>query len=571
MPSLYPHEVRGITSGAGAASGFAGYFFPTLRARGLGEEKPVPPYSAIVYKEDDEVRAEDWNGRKIALGESGVDDASVIQSAVNALQEGDKLMLIGVFKLLDTIDLSAKSGISISGFGNKGDKDYAGSDGIKTMFDCSELDNKPAFKCVTSDWYGILSFENLAFWRNDASKGGTAIYIYRGSKIYLRNLLFKRFNTAIDLEGVWNGNIENIALHSCGSNANSVAALRIRDGGSGEKDYSNNIKISGVEGGKTEYAGISLEGRTRRVSISHVRYECGAGRFLLIQDSAGLNTLTNFNILYGSPAIEITAFDCMGNVISGGTIDTHFHGEGIVSKGVHTIISSVNLFKAGSESGDFAIDTQNTHIIIDCIIGDGYGGIKIASQPSMIANCHIQYTKETGIRIHSAERSRVVNNYLTRIGSSAETSGMWAINAWQMDYGIIAGNFIYQPSDDPQCFGIKEDGSVNALIEHNRIEGNVANKILIGGISSGAIVRRNIGYSTENSGAVTFSGDGSTTQFSIAHGLVSEPSKVQVTPMTEDAAGDFYVTKDSTNIYVNYLSAPPSGSNNVKLSWYAEV
>ncbi|RLG63107.1 hypothetical protein DRO21_06615 [archaeon] len=529
------------------------------------------PYSALVAKDGSTVWAEDASGKTIASGEAGVDDASVIQSAVNALQEGDKLVLVGVFKLLDTIDLSAKPGISISGFSDKGDKDSAGTGEIKTMFDCSELGNKPAFKHEPSNWCRAPSFENLVFWRNDASKGGTAIYIYRGTMIYLRNLLFKRFNTAIDLEGVWNGNIENVAFDSCGSNADSVAALRIRDGGSRDLDHSNNIKISGVEGGGTEYAGISLEGRTRRVSISHVRYECGNGRFLLIQDSAQFNTLTNFNILYGSPAIEITAFDCKKNVISGGTIDTVFHGEGIVSRGVDTIISSVNLFKAGSENGDFAIDAENLHIIIDCVIEDGYGGIKIAAQPSIIANCHIRYTKETGIRIYSAKYSRVVNNYLTKIGSSAGATGVWAIDAWKMDYGIIAGNIIYQPSDGPQCFGIKEDGSVNALIEHNRIEGNVANKILIGGYSSGAIVRRNIGYLTENSGTATFSGDGTTTQFSIAHGLVSTPTKVLVTPMTADAASDFYVTADATNIYVNYKSAPPSGSNNIKLSWYAEV
>jgi len=76
MPSLYPHDVRRIAAGTGSASGFAGFFFPSLRARGLGEEKPVPPYSAIVYKEGDEVRAEDWKGRKIASGEAGLDDAS---------------------------------------------------------------------------------------------------------------------------------------------------------------------------------------------------------------------------------------------------------------------------------------------------------------------------------------------------------------------------------------------------------------------------------------------------------------------------------------------------------------
>ena len=80
-----------------------------------------------------------------------------------------------------------------------------------------------------------------------------------------------------------------------------------------------------------------------------------------------------------------------------------------------------------------------------------------------------------------------------------------------------------------------------------------------------------IGRGWQNSGTATFSGDGSTTQFTIPHGLVAEPSKVQVTPMSADAAGDFYVTKDATNIYVNYKTAPASGTDNVVLSWYAEV
>jgi len=72
-------------------------------------------------------------------------------------------------------------------------------------------------------------------------------------------------------------------------------------------------------------------------------------------------------------------------------------------------------------------------------------------------------------------------------------------------------------------------------------------------------------------GTATFSGDGSTTQFSISHGLVSTPSNIQVTPRSEDASGDFYVTANTSNIYVNYLSAPPSGTNNIKLDWNAKV
>lgn len=76
---------------------------------------------------------------------------------------------------------------------------------------------------------------------------------------------------------------------------------------------------------------------------------------------------------------------------------------------------------------------------------------------------------------------------------------------------------------------------------------------------------------SHNSGTATFSGDGITTQFTITHGLVSTPNKVLVTPMSADASGDFYVTVDATNIYVNYKTAPPSGTNNIKLTWYAEI
>jgi len=78
-------------------------------------------------------------------------------------------------------------------------------------------------------------------------------------------------------------------------------------------------------------------------------------------------------------------------------------------------------------------------------------------------------------------------------------------------------------------------------------------------------------YMKRNNGVATFSGDDSTTQFKIAHGLVSTPSKIQVTPGSSDAKGSFYVTADSTYIYVNYATAPPAGTNNIVLYWYAEV
>jgi parallel beta-helix repeat protein len=83
--------------------------------------------------------------------------------------------------------------------------------------------------------------------------------------------------------------------------------------------------------------------------------------------------------------------------------------------------------------------------------------------------------------------------------------------------------------------------------------------------------RRNIGYLTEDEGVEIQSGDGVKTQFTIAHGLVAEPTLVNVTPLSADASGDFYVTKDGTNIYVNYLTAPPAGTNNLIWSWEGRV
>jgi hypothetical protein len=90
-------------------------------------------------------------------------------------------------------------------------------------------------------------------------------------------------------------------------------------------------------------------------------------------------------------------------------------------------------------------------------------------------------------------------------------------------------------------------------------------------LSNGAYSYNNTVLLVRNGGTATFSGDGSTTQFTIAHGLATTPSKYFVTPCSANANGSFYVTADSSNLYVNYSTAPPSGTNNVVLCWYAEV
>lgn len=75
-----------------------------------------------------------------------------------------------------------------------------------------------------------------------------------------------------------------------------------------------------------------------------------------------------------------------------------------------------------------------------------------------------------------------------------------------------------------------------------------------------------IGYTNENAGSETQSGDGSSTSFSFAHGMDETPKWAHIEPSSPAARGDYHVTADGTDLAVTYSSAPPSGSGN--LSWY---
>ena len=73
-----------------------------------------------------------------------------------------------------------------------------------------------------------------------------------------------------------------------------------------------------------------------------------------------------------------------------------------------------------------------------------------------------------------------------------------------------------------------------------------------------------------NSSNITFTGDGTTTTFSVAHNLVAQPSKYFMQPLNDLASTFSTITADATYLYVNFSSAPPSGST-LSYYWYAEV
>lgn len=93
-----------------------------------------------------------------------------------------------------------------------------------------------------------------------------------------------------------------------------------------------------------------------------------------------------------------------------------------------------------------------------------------------------------------------------------------------------------------------------------------------GGFSGNVEIVRNGAEILENSVTTTASGDGSTATFSLSHGCSRVPTSFQVTPLTADAAGDWYKSGENASaIDITYLSAPASGTDNLKWKVDARV
>jgi len=221
-------------------------------------------------------------------------------------------------------------------------------------------------------------------------------------------------------------------------------------------------------------------------------------------------------------------------VVTGNSVYLARHGIGL--NYTKYCVVSKNILSGCSTSGVKLNRVYNSLFLGNVVLGNKWYGIYINNiGESLIMNNYIRNNAHCGIQIYGSD-IHIEGNILRNNGN----------------YGIDVAS-----------------GSSNIRIIRNDLY-NAATTI-ISDAGTNTVIKQNRGYITENSGTATFSGDGTTTQFSIAHGLVSAPTKVQVTPMTADAAADFYVTADNTNIYINYKSAPPSGTDNLKFSWYAEV
>jgi hypothetical protein len=78
-----------------------------------------------------------------------------------------------------------------------------------------------------------------------------------------------------------------------------------------------------------------------------------------------------------------------------------------------------------------------------------------------------------------------------------------------------------------------------------------------------------------NQGVSKQNGTGSAKQFAVAHKLLTGgtliPRYYTAVPAAAVARILYYVSADATNVYINFTTAPPSGSDNVVFSWQAAL
>jgi len=253
-------------------------------------------------------------------------------------------------------------------------------------------------------------------------------------------------------------------------------------------------------------------------------------------------------------------------------------------------------FRNAAGVGLYSDYTWNVRIFGNTFEGNGSHALvlKSGSDTKIIGN-KFHYNGGCGIYLEDVKNSRIIGNHIYNndqhgiqieyVSESVEGiiiannnfrgSSWTTANTYSQIYGRLTGTIIVGNHFDganKSKYAINATAGSGVIVAGNGFTRHVSGVIrALNTFKSLWHIYGNDGLVTENGGTATFSGDGATTTFTIAHGLADTPRTYRVEPASADAAGDFYVTADDTNLTVTYLTAPPSGTDNIVLVWQAEI
>ena len=535
--------LTGVAAGAALAGG-AGVAKADTFIRGEASDFYAPtamPFSAIVYIDGSKVYAKDWRGKVIAEGTAGTDDVVVIQSAIDV--GGRVLIHQGTYNISTTLTIPSNT-------------DIAG-EGWKTILKRTFNGNM-----INQSTGNNILFKSIAF---DGGSYSNIMHLWRTGveDVHYRNVLF--FNQG-QTTNAWDWAVSFYGANYCsfkGVVKGFARGVTIANGSVG-------CKIDVIIRDST-YIDEATEGVYIGSDYNHVKaivYNVGY---------RGVYVVGNHNIV-----------DVLINKT--GDYGLWFHG------GEHNIIKAtvkeagMNPPNSGSGVG---IRTGKKNIFILNVEKSYYDGVTLGAHISDTPIGTPEYVEENFLIISTMNNNQSggVRAGL-KLYTGTKTDAYIRYNTIKL---VVAGDDQTTPT---QTYGIVISGS--GIMEYNnfeggRIFGNVSYAVNIGGnnnvfeniniegtvnISAGTHkFIRCPGYTTENSGTATITGDGTTVTFTVdvAHGLVKDSAVAKITLDRDGTVDKIYLVdadsdgfKETLRIQVTFASAPANGES-VPIYWEAQV
>lgn len=530
-----------------------------------------------------------------AKGDGVTDDGAAVKAAIEALTDGDVLFFpAGDYLLTTYTAASIITNITMVSL-NSENTTIIGPD---TSTNFIELDAN-----------GNIVLKSIGFSTFQAVVAGTTedtdyIVIDSCKADSVKNL-YKAVGESTS------GDVSSFRVNNCKLTNISDIAIRLTSPVIKFASITNNEFINiGVEGMRIGY----------NDSISNNCYEITGNYFYNIDGSTGTQTSTRAILCYGKSAV------IANNVVNSVSNAGGAHSQGIYTKCTNTVIVGNVLYDAGVSQGAIVVKGGKRNIIANNNIYFSterlYNGIHIEAENPLI-NDNVIENAFIGIEFYGQDGPSIADNFIFNSGRGiyiyvATDSSITGIS--------ITGNMIVETGADDANEGIgikfysRQGGISNVVINDNIIQtvetdgsptskgihltcsagisylsmagnvfdgmdnaiyfedlggtltyvlttDNIFNSIASTVVSSevysgtGSKIKDNIGFVTENGGKAT----GKSTGQTIAHGLVTTPTIVNVVPATAGVS-DLNVAADGTNITVTF-----AGGGSEDFYWEAKV
>lgn len=217
-------------------------------------------------------------------------------------------------------------------------------------------------------------------------------------------------------------------------------------------------------------------------------------------------------------------------------------------------------------------DAQNVSVTANTVIG-GYTGIYcgVCSYGKVvIANNTVDQSWQENIGLFGSSYTIVEGNTLSNANQGAYTDRSGAAISILRDpsgptdsqYNRITGNHVRGTTQSYfVSFGTSSYASSNNMVEGNTFTGTPTQGIIDGALNASNVVKDNVGAPTETGGTYPLH----TSPITIAHGLISTPGIVLVTPIYGSAT-NIYASADATNITITF-----SGSTTMAFYYSASL